>query len=90
MRREVMQASSEVCWSLPVWVRRGSDGAEAVWTPREALECLNYRWPNNGGRHQRGARACCLAALTNQLEPGLAREAFVWASAEVEILHRPH
>lgn len=88
MRREMMEASG-IRWNAPVWVR-GTAGVEPVRTPGEALERLNNRWPPYGGRRYRSARACCIAALSKQLEPNLAREAFVWASAEVEILELHH
>jgi hypothetical protein len=90
MRHELIKASGDVRWNAPVWLRAGNAGAVPIRTPGEALEKLNNRWPPHGGRHYRSARACCLAALSRQLEPNLAREAFIWASAEVQILDRSH
>jgi hypothetical protein len=90
MRHELMKPSGDVRWHAPVWVRAENAGADPVRTPGEALEKLDHRWPPHGGRHYRSARACCLAALRKQMEPDLAREAFVWASAEAQILDRSH
>jgi hypothetical protein len=61
--------------------------AEPVRTPGEALEKLANPWPMEQGRHYRSARANCLAALHQALDPELAWEGFKHASIKTETLH---
>ena len=74
-------------WRAPVWVQVGSGMAEPVRTPGEALEKLANRWLMERGRHYCSARANCLAALNQALDPELARQAFIRASIEARMLH---
>ena len=87
MRHEVIGPSFRGRWQAPVWVRVGQGIAEPVWGPKQALDCLSYRWPAVQGRHYRGAKANCIAAVGRQLASELAREAFVRASIEAAMLN---
>jgi hypothetical protein len=87
MRHEVVESNFRGRWQTPVWVRVGYGRAEPVWGPKQALDCLSYRWPAVQGRHYRGAKANCIAAVRKQLASELAREAFIRASIEAAMLN---
>jgi hypothetical protein len=76
----------EVCWQSVVWIRVGHGGAEPVRTPGEALDKLDHRWPAKRGKNYCFARSCCLAALRKELDPDVARTAFIHASVEAKML----
>jgi hypothetical protein len=82
-----VESHAPMRWQAPVWVQVGNGMAEPVRTPGEALDKLANRWPMERGRLYRRARATCLSALHQALDPELAREAFIRASIEAEMLH---
>jgi hypothetical protein len=86
MTHETDENRADARWLAPVWVRVGSGFSEPVRSPAEALEKLTHRWPGRRGRHYLGAKTCCAAALTQQMSAELAREAFIQASIESEML----
>jgi hypothetical protein len=73
-------------WQSAVWIRVGHGGAEPVRTPGEALDKLDHRWPAKRGKDYCFARSCCLAALRRELDPALAKAAFIHASVEAKML----
>lgn len=86
MQAEFKRTNSTPRWLTPVWIRTNNSSAEAVRGPAEALEKLMFRWPANRGRHYRSAKTSCMAALKQQLSNDLAREAFIRASLEAQLL----
>jgi hypothetical protein len=86
MEHENTKNHAEARWLTPVWIRVGRGQPEPVRGAAEALEKLAYRWPGTRGRHYLGAKTCCAAALSKEMCPELAREAFVQASIESAML----
>ncbi|TDK34303.1 DUF982 domain-containing protein [Rhizobium deserti] len=86
MKHETIEASLDTRWLAPIWVRVGFGMPEAIRGPREALECLTYRWPAQRGQHYQAAKRSCTAALTKQLLCDQARDAFMRASIEAQML----
>ncbi|MGN7295404.1 DUF982 domain-containing protein [Rhizobium sp. SAFR-030] len=74
-------------WLAPVWVRHGEEPPEAITSPKQALERLSCNWPMKRGRHYLGAKASCTAVMKKRLASDLAREAFIRASIEAQILN---
>jgi glutamate-1-semialdehyde aminotransferase len=86
MRHEVIEASFEVRWLAPVWVRVGNGMPEIVRGPKDALEQLQYRWPSLQGGSYRQAKLKCMAALSKRGLCEEARETFIRASIEAKML----
>ena len=86
MRHEIVEARHNVRWLTPVWIRIGYGLPEAIRTPRQALEHLSYRWPAERGMHYHAAKRSCTAALGDHLPCEQAREAFLRASLEAQML----
>jgi hypothetical protein len=86
MKNATPANASEDRWLTPVWVRLGEEPPEAITSPKQALERLSCKWPTKQGRHFLGARATCAAVMKKQLASDLAREAFIRASIEAQIL----
>ncbi|XAZ24033.1 DUF982 domain-containing protein [Sinorhizobium sp. B11] len=75
-------------WDIPVYVRIGRGMTETIDGPQEALNYLSNRWPAERGPHYERARSACDLAITRFGSLGEAREAFVAAAIEVNILAR--
>lgn len=86
MRNENFEVRTEARWLTPVWIRVGNGAPETVRCAGAALEKLTYRWPDKRGRHYLSAKTCCLAALNGQASAEMAREAFIHASIEAQML----
>jgi hypothetical protein len=86
MRYENFEVRTDVKWLAPVWIRIGTGAPEQVQTASAALEKLTYRWPHQRGRHYLSAKTCCLAALNGQMPADMAREAFIHAAIEAQML----
>ena len=86
VRNERFELRTEARWLTPVWIRVGNGVPERVRCAVAALEKLTYRWPDKRGRHYFSAKTCCLAALNGQASAEMAREAFIRASIEAQML----
>lgn len=86
MRHEAMEAGREARWLAPVWVRVGNGIPEVVRGPKDALEQLLFRWPSHQGRNYQTAKSKCMAALSKAGSPDEAREEFIRASIEADML----
>ncbi|AXV16094.1 DUF982 domain-containing protein [Neorhizobium sp. SOG26] len=84
--READQGKKRPVRWRTVAVKFTNQAPEKVETPGEALDKLLHDWPREDGRHYRSAKTNCRAAAKAQLDPELAREAFLRATAEAEIL----
>ena len=73
-------------WRQPVAVRIGYGMAESVRSPAEACEYLSYRWPNSEGVYLELARRKCLAAKERRASAEEARELFISAAIEADVL----
>lgn len=73
-------------WADPVVLRLGAFCLERVDNPAEALIFLHHRWPSMRGAQAEQAAKLCSQVLRRRVKPDLAREAFVAAADEAEIL----
>ncbi|HEV7249513.1 MAG TPA: DUF982 domain-containing protein [Shinella sp.] len=73
-------------WLSPVFVRIGYGAAEAVRTPNDAMGYLHFRWPAHRGRAFDNARTLCAGAVEQNHACEGAREAFIRACIEAQIL----
>lgn len=73
-------------WKIPVRVQVGKHAPLAIRTPAEALSLLLNRWPTAGGKYHQEARHMCSMALRRTIPSEVARETFVSATLEAEIL----
>lgn len=82
----VIETSFKPVWPTPVRIRTGDDFSEQVMGPEEALYHLAYSWPNTEGTEFQLAWLSCARVLKRQGRCGDAREAFVTAALEAQIL----
>lgn len=82
----MMIRTGDVRWSSPIRVRIGYGFPETIRGPREALSYLNFRWPPVDGDYCRSAKAICAEALEFRVSPDVARDAFLNACIEAEML----
>lgn len=75
-------------WSVPVRIQVGYGFPELVHGPEEALDVLQHRWPKHDGKHYRDALSHCRAAVHRLVPVAKAREVFVAASIEANMLAR--
>lgn len=74
-------------WTAPVTVFTGKPGKmRLIASTADAGEFLLLRWPKEPGPAHLAAREACLAVLDGEQPPGFAREAFVAAAVEADIL----
>ena len=73
-------------WKSSVSVRIGDGHSDTIRGPGDAFEFLNNRWPaERGPRYTEAKRLCSMAfGLTTSVEG--AREAFVGAAGEANVL----
>jgi hypothetical protein len=83
---EIIEATYDVRWGEPVWVRVGYGIPDAVKGPRQALIYLDVRWPAERGDGFMDARARCVDALNKKTTCETARAAFVRAAREARML----
>jgi len=76
----------EIEWERPVTIRFSYGAAEEISGPREALEYLDNGWPGDEGLLYSIARRACQEALGCRSAPALARQAFISAAIEADIL----
>lgn len=86
MKFENFDTRTDSRWLTPVWIRVGKGAAEAVRGPGEALEKLMYRWPNRVDAHYLLAKARCMDALSDSSKSHSAREKFIRAAIEAQML----
>ncbi|WP_137157200.1 DUF982 domain-containing protein [Rhizobium sp. FKL33] len=85
--RSSMESGAMINWSKSV---------EVVFSPtreirvisnlHDAAQCLLHKWPSKTGKAYSKARTACLNALEGHVPAFYAREAFVAAATEVNIL----
>jgi hypothetical protein len=78
------------------WMMIWSKSVEVVFNPtreirvisnlHDAAQCLLHRWPAKTGKAYSKARTACLSALEGHVPAYYAREAFVAAATEANIL----
>ena len=73
-------------WRPPVAIRIGRGHVELIHNPREGLDYLAHRWPLGQGPLKAGAQKSCCDALENKSDLPSAREAFIAAAIEVDVL----
>jgi hypothetical protein len=73
-------------WTSPIAVRIGKRSSELVHGPNEAIEFLEHRWPAHEGVQFEVARRRCIEATNHLGHPEAAREAFIAAAKEAEVL----
>ncbi len=86
MRDVIIEARYEVRWSEPVWVKVGYGVPEAVRGPSQALSYLTFRWPAVRGQAFESAGLRCKLALRKDVECDVAREAFIRAAQEAQMM----
>lgn len=75
-------------WTVPVRIRVGEGLPELIYGPAEAIDMLQNRWPARRGRHYGEALHDCTAAIERTASLSKARETFVAASVEADMLSR--
>jgi hypothetical protein len=86
LMEEIMTALS---WNMPVKVNMPHSGMQTIHGPFAALILLMDEWPNMSGPAYVEARSRCRAALDGRKPPEEAREQFLLASAEANVLMIP-
>ncbi|CAD7044483.1 hypothetical protein REJC140_03825 [Pseudorhizobium endolithicum] len=76
----------EAVWRHPVVIRIGYGMREPVRGPAEAYHYLSYRWPSGEYVHLELARQKCQAATERGASSEEARELFITAAMEAEVL----
>ncbi|MGK6314307.1 DUF982 domain-containing protein [Neorhizobium sp. DT-125] len=89
MRSSSVPTFNDRTWALPVVIRYGYGKPEEVHGPREAMECLDA-WPCEEGEYFVIARRTCIAAMRRRSALDEARETFVSAAIEADILAHTH
>jgi hypothetical protein len=79
---------SYIRWHTPVHVKKGLGQSEGITGPHTALEALRNGWPSTRGRHYEAARRQCEAAIDGHVRADTARETFIAASIEANLLAR--
>jgi len=77
---------SIIYWSAPIRVRVGNGFSETIFGPAAAVDYLKHRWPANHGTHYLTAMRACSEALYRRESPDFARELFVAAAIEGDML----
>ena len=73
-------------WSAPVHVVIGNGPSETIFGPEAAVQYLRSGWPiRNSLRHSKALRACT-AATHRRAPPDLARDVFIAACVEADLL----
>ena len=85
MRSEA-RTPSLIHWSAPVHVRVGHGSSESIFGPEAAVEYLRYRWPARSNQHYLNAMRACTAAIDRSESPDFARDAFIAACIEANML----
>lgn len=75
-------------WSSPVTILSTEGGRQTVHGPFEALIFLLDEWPDKRGPAYVRARSACRAALAGRQGPDCAREMFLRAAQEAQIVQR--
>jgi hypothetical protein len=78
--------SEVILWETPVIVRIGDGMPETIDGPKEALDQLSNRWPAERGPKFEVAKTACRLAIQRYGSLNEAREAFIAAAIEVDIL----
>ncbi|MGV1822665.1 DUF982 domain-containing protein [Agrobacterium tumefaciens] len=75
-------------WSSPVTILSTEGGRQTVRGPFEALIFLLDEWPDKRGPAYVRARSACRAALAGRQGPDWARDMFLQAAQEAQIVQR--
>jgi len=75
-------------WPVPVRIQVGYGLPELVYGPAQAVDVLENRWPTRDGKHYRDALGHCRSAADRLVPLAKAREVFVAASIEANMLAR--
>lgn len=79
-------SASNTRWSEPVYLRIGYGMPETIRSPKEALNHLLFRWPAIRGEKYQSAADLCGAASGNLLLYEQARNVFLEACLEANVL----
>lgn len=82
----VIETTFKPIWPVPVQIKVGSGGSKQVKGPDEALYYLANRWPYTKGNRLELARLSCMRMLKRQERCDDARNAFVNAALEADVL----
>ena len=85
MKHHDASIRTERTWASPVVIRYGYGKPEEVHGPREAMECLDG-WPAEEGEYYRIARRKCSSAMRREGLLEEARETFIVAAQEADVL----
>jgi len=75
-------------WSSPVTILSTEGGQQTVRGPFDALIFLLDEWPDKRGPAYVRARSACRAALAGRQAPDWARDMFLQAAQEAQIVQR--
>lgn len=81
---------NSVRWLAPVMVSFLPRAERQFDCVHDALDYLEHEWPTPGGRHHTRARQLLRLALARQISAEEAREAFVAACIEANVLGTQH
>ena len=81
-----MSAQVYFIWPGCVYIKLEKHRTERVSGPSTALRALDQWWPAERGHHYYTAKAACSAAMLWKCTPVLARETFIAAAIEANIL----
>ncbi|CCM76063.1 DUF982 domain-containing protein [Rhizobium mesoamericanum] len=77
---------TEPMWAAPVAIQIGTRPSEFIHGPAEAVDYLEHRWPIQNSVHLEAAKRRCVEAMNYLAHMEAARDAFVAAAAEAEVL----
>lgn len=77
---------SFIIWHTPVSVRIGHGQPELINSPHEGLSYLKTRWPIERADKYAAAKRACEAAIDRKGSSQVAREAFIAAAIEANLL----
>lgn len=73
-------------WRHHVVLQWGDGRVERISGPSAALRAMEVKWPPHRGLHFVTAKAACIGALNRKCSAELAREAFIAAAIEADVL----
>lgn len=82
----VIETTYTPVWPVPVRIKVGTGFSEQIQGPEDALHCLENKWPYTDGSGQEAARLSCIKMLGRRGRCDEARDAFVSAALEADIL----
>jgi hypothetical protein len=82
----VIETTCTPVWPAPVRIKIGTGFSKQIQGPEEALFYLANRWPNTGGFEHEAAQLSCIRMLKRRGRCDDARNAFVAAALEADVL----